>query len=263
MQGGYRDKQSSRFDDKPVLSVITIVYNGSHFIERTVKSVVGQTYKSIEYIIVDGASKDNTLEIIKHYEDKIALWVSEKDKGIYDAMNKGLNLATGDYVIFMNAGDQFHNEKTVEQIFATQSDTDIYYGDTLIVDDDGNSLGPRRLRPPEKLTWKSFRMGMLVCHQSFIVRRSLAPLYDLNYKIAADIDWCIKCMKQAKTLQNVHFYIANYLSGGASWQNQKKALNERFNIMKNHYGLISVISSHMAIAARFAIQKIRGGKMTN
>ncbi|AFD09247.1 glycosyltransferase family 2 protein [Solitalea canadensis] len=263
MQGGYRNKQDLNYEAKPVLSVITIVYNGSGFIERTIKSVVNQSYKNIEYIIIDGASKDNTLEIVKRYEENIALWISEKDKGIYDAMNKGLQLAKGDYVIFMNAGDQFHNETTVKRIFTTNANADIYYGDTLIVDDEGRSLGPRRLRPPEKLTWKSFRMGMLVCHQSFIVKRTLAPLYDLNYKIAADIDWCIKCMKQAKTLENVHFYIANYLSGGASWQNQKKALNERFNIMKKHYGIVSVISSHMAIVARFAVQKIQGGKMTN
>jgi glycosyltransferase involved in cell wall biosynthesis len=93
---------------KPVLSVITIVYNNARDIDRTLLSVLNQIYDGIEYIVVDGASNDGTLEIIKRYESRIAKLISEKDKGIYDAMNKGLALATGDYVIFMNSGDEFY-----------------------------------------------------------------------------------------------------------------------------------------------------------
>ncbi|MCO4292933.1 glycosyltransferase [Solitalea sp. MAHUQ-68] len=265
MQGGYRLQNitSKKTADKPVLSVITIVYNGEHFIERTLKSVVEQSYTNIEYIVVDGASKDNTLQQVKHYEEHIAFWISEKDKGIYDAMNKGLQQATGDYVLFMNAGDQFYDGTTVENIFKNDSNADIYYGDALIVDDNNSDLGLRRLRPPKNLTWKSFRMGMLVCHQSFIVRRSLAPLYNLNYKIAADIDWCITCMRSASKIENTGLVICRYLTGGTSWQNQKKALRERFDIMKKHYGVVSVISSHLAITARFIGQKLKGEKRTN
>ncbi|UKJ08052.1 glycosyltransferase family 2 protein [Solitalea lacus] len=265
MQGGYRLQQIASKKDlqKPVLSIITIVYNGAPFIERTLKSVTEQTYANIEYIVIDGASRDNTLDIIKNYQNNIALWQSEKDKGIYDAMNKGLQLATGDFVLFMNAGDCFYHPSTVESIFYENSLADIYYGDALVVDNENKSLGPRRLRPPEVLTWKSFRMGMLVCHQSFIVKRSIAPLYNLNYKIAADIDWCISCMKNAQQIKNTHLFISRYLAGGASWQNLKKALAERFEIMHNHYGLLSTIGSHIIIALRIITQKIRGTKFTN
>ncbi|POY39111.1 glycosyl transferase [Solitalea longa] len=250
-------------NQSPVLSVITIVYNGEHFIERTIKSVINQSYANIEYIIVDGASKDSTLSIVKNFEKHIAFWSSESDKGIYDAMNKGLKQATGDYVLFMNAGDQFYDTETVEKVFASNSNADIYYGDALIVDDENNGLGLRRLRPPQQLNWKSFRMGMLVCHQSFIVRRSLAPLYNLNYKIAADIDWCISCLKASSKIENTQLIICRYLSGGTSWQNQKRALRERFDIMKKYYGVITVISSHLAITARFIGQKLKGEKRTN
>ncbi|SMO60641.1 glycosyltransferase family 2 protein [Solitalea koreensis] len=265
MQGGYRTQHisSKKTENLPVLSVITIVYNGADLIARTMKSVLSQTYSNIEYIIVDGASTDNTLDLIKKQEAQIALWVSEKDKGIYDAMNKGLELATGDYILYMNAGDQFFANDTVEKIFAKDPKADIYYGDTLIVDDEGNSLGPRRLRPPQQLNWKSFRYGMLVCHQSFVVRRSLAPAYDLHYKIAADIDWCINCLKDAKTIINTEIFIARYLSGGASWQNQKQALKERFDLMQKHYGTVSVITSHVVIAARYIKFRLQRGKTTN
>jgi glycosyltransferase involved in cell wall biosynthesis len=265
MQGGYRTQHisSRKIANLPVLSVITVVYNGASLIERTLSSVIDQTYSNIEYVVVDGRSKDNTLDLVKSHEDKIAIWNSEKDKGIYDAMNKGLELASGDYILFMNAGDQFFSKNTVETIFANDIDGDIYYGDTLIVDEEGNSLGPRRLRPPHKLTWRSFRYGMLVCHQSFIVRRSLAPVYDPHYKIAADIDWCIKCLKNATKIINTNIVIARYLSGGASWQNQKKALAERFELMTKHYGTVSVVASHAAIVVRYIKHRLFKGKLSN
>jgi glycosyltransferase involved in cell wall biosynthesis len=241
---------------KPILSVITVVYNGERFIERTIKSVISQSYNNIEYIVIDGKSKDKTIEILNNYKEHIDILVSQRDEGIYDAMNKGLKLATGDYVIFMNAGDQFYANDTIEQIFRNEDYADIYYGDTLIVDEDNQSLGKRRLRPPEKLTWKSFRMGMRVCHQSFIIKRKLAPLYDTNYKIAADIDWCISGMKASSHICNTHIFISRYISGGASWQNQRKALKERLHIMRLHYGLMQTLFFHLIITIRFIFNKI-------
>ena len=112
----------------PTLSVITIVYNNVKHIERTIFSVVNQTYPNIEYIVVDGKSTDGTLQIIERYKTRIAKIISEKDEGIYDAMNKGLAAATGDYVIFMNSGDEFYKTDTVERVFETAPDADIYYG---------------------------------------------------------------------------------------------------------------------------------------
>src|ERR1700744_4570938 len=112
---------------KPVLSVITIVYNNVKDIERTMLSVLGQTYPAIEYIVVDGLSNDGTLDVIKKYKDRVAKFISEKDEGIYDAMNKGLALASGDYVIFMNSGDEFFDAETIAAVFASADNADIYY----------------------------------------------------------------------------------------------------------------------------------------
>src|ERR1700741_2610648 len=149
---------------QPKLSVITVVFNNLRDIERTMLSVLNQTYPNIEYIVIDGLSNDGTLDIIRKYRDRIKL-VSEKDNGIYDAMNKGLNMATGDYVLFMNSGDEIYATDTVSKVFATTEDADIYYGETEMINDDGEILGQRRHKAPEKFTWRSFKYGMSVSHQ--------------------------------------------------------------------------------------------------
>src|ERR1700753_3551193 len=144
---------------QPKLSVITVVYNDVKGIERTMLSVLNQTYPNIEYILIDGLSTDGTLDIIKKYQDRIKL-ISEKDAGIYDAMNKGLAIATGDYVLFMNSGDELYSRETVANVFAAATDADIYYGETEMINANGESLGQRRHAAPETLNLKSFKYGM-------------------------------------------------------------------------------------------------------
>jgi glycosyltransferase involved in cell wall biosynthesis len=233
---------------KPVLSVITIVYNNARDIERTLLSVLNQTYDGIEYIVVDGASNDGTLQIIKRYESRIAKLISEKDKGIYDAMNKGLALATGDYVIFMNSGDEFYAVDTVAKVFAAAPDADIYYGETEMVNDGRESLGRRRHKAPAKFNWHSFKYGMSVSHQAIYIRRSLVEPYDPKYKLSADIDWIIRAAKKAKKIVKVDGYVAKYLVGGMSKAKHKQSLSERFDIMRRHYGLIPTVLNHAVIA---------------
>ncbi|HZH55525.1 MAG TPA: glycosyltransferase family 2 protein [Sphingobacteriaceae bacterium] len=114
----------------PTLSVITVVYNNVKDIARTLHSVLDQSYPHIEYVVVDGGSTDGTLAVLRQYEDRISQLISEPDEGIYDAMNKGLRMATGDYVLFMNSGDELYASNTVEAVFASASDSDIYYGET-------------------------------------------------------------------------------------------------------------------------------------
>ena len=147
----------------PKFSIITVTYNAEKVLEDTIQSIVTQSYKNVEYIIVDGGSTDGTLSIVNKYKEHIHTLVSEPDKGLYDAMNKGLKLATGDYVWFLNAGDTLYTADTVQRIVASLkkkvSLPDVIYGETRIVDAEGRSLGMRRLKAPEKLTWKSFRMG--------------------------------------------------------------------------------------------------------
>ena len=165
---------------KPTFSVITVTYNAEKVLEETIQSVITQTYRNVEYIIVDGHSKDNTMEIVNKYRNHISKVISEPDKGLYDAMNKGIRMATGDYLCFLNAGDEFHDNETLQKIVQTLKGKelpDVIYGETAIVDEKGHFLHMRRLSTPEQLNWKSFNQGMLVCHQAFLALRELAVHY--------------------------------------------------------------------------------------
>jgi glycosyltransferase involved in cell wall biosynthesis len=233
----------------PKFSIITVTYNAEKVLEDTIQSVIFQTYRNVEYIIVDGASKDHTLEIVNKYHNRINKVISEPDKGLYDAMNKGIQLATGDYLCFLNAGDKFHDSETLQKIVHTlkgQELPDVIYGETAIVDEEGHFLHMRRLSTPAHLNWKSFKQGMLVCHQAFFVNRELAinHLYDLQYRFSADFDWCIRIMKKAKCLHNTRLTLIDYLNEGMTTKNHKASLKERFCIMAKHYGLISTILHH-------------------
>ena len=254
-------------------SIITVTYNAAEFLEKTILSVLTQSYGNIEYIIVDGASKDGTLDIIRQYESGIAHWISEADTGLYDAMNKGLALSTGDYVWFINAGDCLYSVDIVSQMverIATYRPKkqavlgsvlpDILYGETELMDADGKTLGMRRLKAPDKLTWKSFRWGMLVCHQSFVLKRSLAPMYDLKYRYCADIEWCISGMKASKHIFNTRLTLSRFLEGGMSDKQRKASLEERYRIMCTHYGTLSTLVMHGWFAFRFGFSKLIGKK---
>lgn len=249
----------------PKFSIITITYNASKWLERTILSVLSQSYPSIEYILIDGASTDGTLDIIRQYASGITTWVSEPDKGLYDAMNKGLKRATGDYVWFINAGDTLYTADTVQKIVASLkkdvSLPDILYGETMIVDAQGHQLGMRRLKAPERLTWKSFRMGMLVCHQSFIAKRELAPLYNTEYRLAADYDWCIRCMQKARTLRNTQLVLSNFLEDGLSSLQRKASLKERYRVMCRYYGPLTTGALHIWFALRFYTAKWVKGRV--
>ncbi len=245
---------------QPKLSVITIVYNNVRDIERTLLSVLNQTYPNIEYIVVDGASTDGTLELLKKYEYKLSKLITEKDQGIYDAMNKGLALATGDYVLFMNSGDELYAPDTVEKIFAAEPDADIYSGETEMSDEHWRSLGRRRHQAPERFTWKSFRFGMSVSHQAIYIKRSLTEPYDLQYQLSSDIDWVIKCAKKAKKITRVADYVAKYLVGGMSKKRHRQSLKERFQIFSKHYGLIPNLVNHLIIAVKLALYYLKTGR---
>ncbi|WP_029281150.1 glycosyltransferase family 2 protein [Pedobacter sp. R20-19] len=241
----------------PKLTVITIVYNNVRDIERTITSVLKQTYKNIEYIIIDGKSTDGTLAIIAQYKERISRIISEPDKGIYDAMNKGLALATGDYILFMNSGDEIYDEQTVEDVFDSAPGADIYYGETEMFNDNWKSLGRRRHEAPEIFNWKSFQFGMNISHQAIYIRKSITEPYDLKYRYSSDIDWIIKSAKKASNIVNVHRYVAKYLVGGMSKKKHRESLKERFEIFTKYYGLIPNILNHIFIAGNLAIYFIK------
>lgn len=237
-----------------LISIITITYNAEQFLERTIQSILAQTDQDFEYIIVDGKSKDGTLWVASTYKNRVNQLISEPDKGLYDAMNKGLKLAKGDFVWFMNAGDEINDNQAVEKIYQAISDkTDVLYGDTFFVDDDGNIQGlrseitPHRL--PKDLKWQDMKLGMLVCHQAFIARKSIAPLYMKN-NLSADIDWEIECLKRANKVQYLDFVVAKYLTGGVSNQQLKRSLLDRYEVLKKHFGVIGAIIAHVQILWR-------------
>jgi glycosyltransferase involved in cell wall biosynthesis len=251
----------------PVFSIITVTYNAEKTLERTLKSVAAQTYPHIEYIIIDGASTDNTLSIIKNFQRPAFNFqlVSEPDNGLYDAMNKGLQHATGDYVWFLNAGDTLHDNATVEkvsqQIVQAETPPDVIYGETDIVDGEGKFIARRRLKAPSTLTWKSFKMGMLVCHQSFIAKRELAPLFDVRYRFSADFDWCIRCLKASQNICNAHLTLSRYLNEGMTTANRNVSLKERFSIMVRYYGWLPTAARHLWFAVRFYYAKLLGRQL--
>jgi len=237
-------------NSSPLISVITVVFNGEKHIGRTIESVLCQTYKKLEYIIIDGKSTDGTLEIIGGFEG-IHQVVSEPDKGLYDAMNKGLKAAAGDYIWFLNSGDQIYSPDTVETLVAGLTGTpDFIYGGTMIIDEAQNEVGDRRLKPPDQLTWRSFRQGMVVCHQSILVKREGAPLFNLEYRLSADIDWAIRAAKDATQIHNSNLVLSRFLEGGLTEHNIKAGLKERFKIMRHFYGLIPTILRHFVFGIR-------------
>ena len=240
----------------PRISIITICYNAASTITRTLRSVSAQTYPNIQYLIIDGASKDNTLELVRELAPEAEVY-SERDKGIYDAMNKGLDRATGDYVWYVNAGDALASPTTVEDLVRAtctgDSLPDVLYGDTRLIDAEDHDLGLRRLRPPLQLDWRSFRSGMLVCHQAFVAKRSISPHYDLRYRFSADVDWCIRVLKEAKTTAFYPEPIALYLNEGTTTANHRASLIERFHVMRHHYGLVTTVLQHL----RFLVDRKR------
>ena len=244
---------------RPKFSIITVTYNAASVIMPTLESVIAQGYTDYEYILVDGGSKDDTVAIAKTSGIQFAHVISERDKGIYDAMNKGISLATGDYLCFLNAGDAFYAPDTLQTIAGAIADEnelpDVLYGETAEVDDSRKFVRMRRLQAPEKLDWRSFRNGMLVCHQAFYARRGIAPMYDLKYHLSADVDWCIKVMKRAKKMVNVNATVVNYLQNGISLQCHRQSLIERFKIMSKHYGLLPTIGKQIWFVIRAIVKR--------
>ena len=253
-------------------TVVTITYNAEAVLQRTLQSVLRQTYGGVEHLIIDGASKDGTLQMAEDYKrlsdqselgHKVII-KSEPDKGIYDAMNKGLTQASGDYIVFMNAGDCFPQDDTLEQVVhrcrLMESPSDelpaVLYGLTDIVDGEGKFLYHRRLQPPAQLSWRSFRQGMLVCHQAFYARTDIAKnlQYDTRYRFSADVDWCIRVMREAERMNlplvPVGIVTANYLEEGQTTQNHRASLIERFRVMCRHYGFFRTVALHFWFLVR-------------
>lgn len=244
----------------PLFSIITITFNAEATLEPTMVSVAEQSWQNYEHIIIDGNSSDSTIDIARQLATEYTQIFSEPDKGLYDAMNKGLHRAKGHYLIFLNAGDTFHDSstlKTIARAIESNSSPDIVYGQTQLVDASRNYVGERHLRAPEKLTAKSFAKGMLVCHQAFVAKREIAPLYDLAYRFSADYDWCVRCLMISKSNVYISETLIDYLYEGLTTANHKASLRERFRIMRKYYGLPRTLFNHACFIPRAIYRKIR------
>lgn len=239
-----------------LLSVITINFNNVAGLRRTLASIPEIETDTWEWIVVDGASSDGSVEYLKEYKGKLDLLISEPDKGLYDAMNKGLSSSKGGFVWFLNSGDILYEESTFKIILDTikSEKFDFIYGDAQYINSENKPLGlMSKLKPqkfPEKLSKGSFRFGMSVCHQSMIVRRDLCGLYSMDYRYAADIDWSLNVLEKNPQTLNLNRVIAGFEEGGTSTQSMRLAMRERFNIFVNHFGWFNTLWYHLWIVIR-------------
>lgn len=239
---------------RPLFSIITVTYNAEATIERTLRSVASQTCHLYEHIIVDGLSSDSTLAIVRDSGLPRLQIISQKDSGIYDAMNTGISETQGDYLIFLNAGDKFHSPDTLQILADAIMDNHypgIVYGQTELVDDSGRKVGDRHLRAPEKLTLESMKDGMVVCHQALAVMRRIASLYNLKYKYSSDYEWLLLCLQHSRHNVYVPRVICDYLSEGMTTAHHRASLKERFKIMSTYFGFWTTVGLHVKFLFRY------------
>ena len=218
---------------QPEITIVTVVFNGIKTIEKTILSVINQDYEKLEYIIIDGGSTDGTIDIIKKYADKIDYWISEPDKGLYFAMNKGLNLAEGKWINFMNSGDSFYTTTIVSEVFSTNYRSGVIYGDVMFSFDGRNSVYVKA-QPLENF-WK----GMQFVHQAAFVSTILMKEFpfDTKYKFIADYNSLYKIFLKGENFQYIELPICNFLAGGLSDNNPRSILECQKLIFGVHKGI--------------------------
>jgi glycosyltransferase involved in cell wall biosynthesis len=250
-----------------LVTVITVVLNGDEHLEQTILSVLGQSYGNVEYIIIDGGSTDTTPDIIKKYEERIDYWVSEPDKGIYDAMNKGIALASGELIGLLNAGDYYEKNAVAAAVFTCQNHavSGIYFGHTYIIQDD---LGLRYKYPARTDHWR----GMGFCHPAMFAHRQVyqkVGRYNLAYRLAADYDFILRALSKKVEFIPIDTLLVNYRNTGLSANNLAGSLREIRIINRSHFGyfscehlkfLASFTKSMVLIALQPVLRKLVGEK---
>ena len=234
--------------DIPLISIITVVLNGGRYVEQAIQSVINQDYPHLEYIVIDGGSTDETLDIIRKFEDRIDRWTSEPDNGIYDAMNKGIALARGELIGLLNADDFYepHALQAVATAYAVSRATGIFYGNSYILQDD---MGLRYKSYGHTRFWR----GMGFPHQAMFVHRAVHDAigtYDTGYRLAADYDFVLRALENSITLSYVDAFLVSYRNTGLSGSNLYATMNELRKINEKHFGLLSL--SHVRFLLLFA-----------
>ena len=234
-EGGLRTQGyfKKSLPEKPLITIITVVFNGKKYLEETIQSVINQTYDNVEYIIIDGASTDGTVDIIKKYEGQIDYWVSEGDGGIYDAMNKGIGIATGEIIGILNSDDWYELDavQNVLNVFL-QGKSDVVYGNLILI---YNDIGLTKISAP---TIDIMKKTGTINHQAVFVKNSIYKeyLFNLNYRIVADYDLIVKLIKNGYVFNYCNELIAYMRAGGAS--GSVFTILERYKVQKKYFGLV-------------------------
>jgi glycosyltransferase involved in cell wall biosynthesis len=252
-EGGRRaaGKQRSRVEGKPLVSVVTIVRNGEAFVAATLRSVVGQTYPNVEFIVVDGGSTDKTLDVVTAFDDRIDYWLSEPDKGIYDAMNKGAAFATGAWVCFMNAGDIFFGNDSIARIFdAFPAEAELIYGGCEV---DYGTFRRRIDAGDVEDLWK----GMAFSHQSLFARTALVRShpFDTRHGTAADFGFVLRMREEGRVFHRVSQAVSVVDAHGISDAKRVETLRSTASIVRQH-GL--GLAPRLYFAHRIALETLKG-----
>lgn len=215
--------------NNPLITVVTVTYNAENYLEETIESIINQTYKNIEYIIIDGASSDKTVNIIKKYEKHISYWVSEVDNGIYDAMNKAIDVANGEWINFMNAGDSFADKNIIEKVIENSYNADVICGNLYYV----TNYKKEYIKVPGL---KKAYECMFCNHQAMFVKTSLMKKYkfDTSFKIAGDYDLTLKLYSKGYNFKFLDLIIANFIAGGDSERDKIRARIENIFIISKY-----------------------------
>jgi len=230
------ETERSLNENSPLISIVTVCLNSEQYLEKTIQSVLDQTYPCIEYIIIDGGSTDGTIQIIKKYEGRIAKWISEPDEGIYDAMNKGISLCEGEIIYCLNSGDHLYDKNVLQNVAEQFLDPRVMgvYGNVEVRDDQGN----KKIRGSE-VTYNSL-LYKRICHQALFVRKTLFEKlgkFSTSFKLSSDHEFAIKCIKKyGDRFVYLNDTIALYMSGGMSCVEMKKTKFEDLKILSSNYG---------------------------
>jgi glycosyltransferase involved in cell wall biosynthesis len=246
------------------LSVITVTFQNLKGLEKTAFSLNQQSARDrIQWVVIDGGSTDGTSDSIQQLIRPGDRWISEKDHGLYHAMNKGIDLSDGTFLWFLNAGDTCFDIETTENVLKALHGIDLLYGDTALLDKNGSYIGLRSRvssrKLPDKLSLSSMKYGMVVNHQSIIIRKNYSPYFDLNFPVAADYKWLCEALKKNPYTKKHHSPISYFEEGGLSSQKKRDSWIERFNIMKRYFGFFSTTYMHFLFIFRALITAIKNG----
>jgi len=260
IQGGLRTEGKFRLEDSeacPLVSIITVVLNGGETVERTIRSVINQTYKNIEYIIIDGQSTDGTLDIIERYNDRIAYWVSEKDDGLFDAMNKGISLAKGSIIGILNSDDWYALD-AVENVERNSKGQDVIYGNIL------RYYPQHRHSELIKTDIRKLKYGSSCLHPAVFIREEVYKQrkYDTRYTVSADNEFLFNLYSFKKyKFKHIDKILTHMTSGGISSQKKIIGYGNRFSYYwkyKNIFGLAGTAYKSSLYAVAIITRRIFG-----